>query len=115
MITPKTELPKPNIDRTSKNKIKVKLYRYNRASINENSSVADATYKYVIHIRKLKRNGNQDKFFKLGKQILVYKSKNEFDLKNFDKGIYSIRFQVIITKGNKSRKTNWSRKTLIEI
>ena len=44
-----------------------------------------------------------------------HKSKNEFNLKNFDKGIYSIRFQVIITKSNKSRKTNWSRKTLIEI
>ena len=71
--------------------------------------------KYLIHIRKLKRSGNQDRFFKLGKKFLTYERKNEINLKNMDKGIYSIRYQVVISNSKKSETTKRSKRTLTEI
>ena len=48
-------------------------------------------------------------------KILSYHRKNIYKFKNMDKGIYSVRYQIIITKGHKIKTTKWSKRTLIVI
>ena len=48
-------------------------------------------------------------------KILSYNRKNIYKFKNMDKGIYSVRYQIIITKGHKIKTTKWSKRTLIVI
>ena len=103
------------MNKISGSKFKLRLPKFKGASINTNKNVARAKYSYVIHIRKLKRKGYKDKFYKLGKKVNTINYKNVMNFKNIDRGIYSIRYQIVITKGKKVRKTKWSKKILLDI
>ena len=70
IVTPKTILERSNI-----NKNIITLEKFDGASINEHVDTHNADYKYVIHVRKLKRLGVKDNYYKLGKLELVPKSK----------------------------------------
>ena len=114
VVTPETELPSTSINAKEDNDIlTIQLPKFKKASINGHTDIANAKYKYVIHVRKLKRLGVKDNFYKLGKRFLTYNRKNKIKFKNMDKGIYSVRYQVIILKGDKERKTKWSKRTLV--
>ena len=116
VITPETELPPPSVvNDSTKKTLKISLPKINHGSLNENKNTYEAKVKYIIHVRKLKRLGTKDTFYKLGKKILSYQSKNLYNFKNMDKGIYSIRYQVVITKGSKTKTTKWSKRTLVKI
>ena len=116
IVTPETELEGPIIKKDSLRKtLEITLPKILKASLNENTNVAKAKVTYLIHIRKLKRLGEKDNSYKLGKKFLSYQRKNVLKYKNLDKGIYSIRYQVIITKGHKVKTTKWSKRALVEI
>ena len=70
IVTPKTILERSNI-----NKNIITLEKFDGASINEHIDTHNADYKYVVHVRKLKRLGVKDNYYKLGKLELVPKSK----------------------------------------
>ena len=116
IVTPETALVAPIVSKMPRrNTLMVTLPKINHGSINENINKAEAKVKYLIHLRKLKRLGTKDKFYKLGMKILSYHRKNIYKFKNIDKGIYSVRYQIIITKGHKIKTTKWSKRTLIVI
>ena len=116
IVTPETVLPSPFVNKNKENKVLlIDLPKINHSALKEDTNNLNTKFKYVIHIRKLKRNGVKDKFYKLGEKILTYKRKNKLKFSNMYKGIYSIRYQVIITKGNKIKSTRWSKRTLVEI
>lgn len=114
IVTRETKLPKPIISKGKRKKtLLINLPKIKSGAINGNTK--NVKVKYLIHIRKLKRLGNQDRFFKLGKKFLTYERKNEINLKNMDKGIYSIRYQVVISNSKKSETIKRSKRTLTEI
>ena len=116
VVTPSTKLVTPQVFENNVRKtLKINLQKFKHASINDDISEHDAKFKYQIHIRKLKRLGKKDNFYKLGKKILSYSSQNILKVKNLDKGIYSIRYRVIISKEGKQKSTSWSRRTLVSI
>ena len=116
VITPRTELPSPGVKKEENNKILViNLPKINYGALKENQGIAKAKIRYVIHIRKVKRLGVKDKYYKLGKKILTYKRKNKYNIKQMDMGIYSVRYQVVIIGKNQTKYTKWSKKKLIEI
>ena len=116
VITPRTELPSPGVKKEENNKILViNLPKINYGALKENQGIAKAKIRYVIHIRKLKRLGVKDKYYKLGKKILTYKRKNKYNIKQMDRGIYSVRYQVVIIGKNQTKYTKWSKRKLIEI
>ena len=93
----------------------INLPKINYGALKENQGIAKAKIRYVIHIRKVKRLGVKDKYYKLGKKILTYKRKNKYNIKQMDMGIYSVRYQVVIIGKNQTKYTKWSKKKLIEI
>ncbi|MGI6680566.1 MAG: RCC1 domain-containing protein [Bdellovibrionota bacterium] len=113
---PRMEVPRPEIKKLkNRGALLIKLPKVLKATIRKNKKRNNARFKYLIHIRKLKRLGIKDNFFKLGKKILTYQSSVRYKTKKMDKGIYSIRYKIVITKGNKTRHTKWSKKALVEI
>ena len=76
VITLKTDLENQKVQKaTDSDLLYIQLSEIHKASINESVSDANAKYRYVIHIRKLKRLGIKDKFYKLGKKSLTYEEK----------------------------------------
>lgn len=76
VIIPKTDLENQKVQKaTDSDLLYIQLSEIHKASINESVSDANAKYRYVIHIRKLKRLGIKDKFYKLGKKFLTYEEK----------------------------------------
>ena len=76
VIIPKTDLENQKVQKaTDSNLLYIQLPEIHKAFINESVSDANAKYRYVIHIRKLKRLGIKDKFYKLGKKSLTYEEK----------------------------------------
>ena len=116
VVTPTTELPAPQVNgEGGNNALIVNLPKIIASSFHGKYIDKNTKFKYVIHVRKLKRNGAKDKFFKLGKKVITYNKKNKIKFKNMDKGIYSVRYKVIIFKGNKEKSTKWSVRTLVEM
>ena len=78
VIIPKTDLENQKVQKATDSDsdlLYIQLPEIHKAFINESVSDANAKYRYVIHIRKLKRLGIKDKFYKLGKKFLTYKEK----------------------------------------
>ena len=78
VIIPKTDLENQKVQKATDSDsdlLYIQLPEIHKAFINESVSDANAKYKYVIHIRKLKRLGIKDKFYKLGKKFLTYEEK----------------------------------------
>ena len=70
IVTPETALVAPIVSKMPRrNTLMVTLPKINHGSINENINKAEAKVKYLIHLRKLKRLGTKDKFYKLGKNF----------------------------------------------
>ena len=78
VIIPKTDLENQKVQKATDSDsdlLYIQLPEIHKAFINESVSDANAKYKYVIHIRKIKRLGIKDKFYKLGKKFLTYEEK----------------------------------------
>ena len=76
VITPKTDLENQKVQKaTDSDLLYIQLPEIHKAFINESVSDANAKYRYLIHIRKIKRLGIKDKFYKLGKKFLTYEEK----------------------------------------
>ena len=78
VIIPKTDLENQKVQKATDSDsdlLYIQLPEIHKAFINESVSDANAKYRYVIHIRKLKRLGIKDKFYKLGKKSLTYEEK----------------------------------------
>ena len=78
VITLKTYLENQKVQKATdsdSDSLYIQLPEIHKAFINESVSDANAKYKYVIHIRKIKRLGIKDKFYKLGKKFLTYEEK----------------------------------------
>lgn len=113
---PRMEVPKPKVSKLKNvDGVLIKLPKVLKATINKNKKRNNAKYKYQIHIRKLKRLGVKDNFYKLGKKILTYHTSIRYRSKRMDKGIYSVRYRIVLTRGKKTRYSKWSKRTLIEI
>ena len=70
VITPKTDLENQKVQKaTDSDLLYIQLPEIHKAFINESVSDANAKYRYLIHIRKIKRLGIKDKFYKLGKNF----------------------------------------------
>lgn len=74
-----------------------------------------AKYKYLIHLRKLKRNGYKDENYKLGRKILRYSHRKSYSFRNLDNGVYSIRYLIIIENDQKAEFSKWSGRNLREV
>lgn len=61
------------------------------------------------------RKGIKDDNYILGIKKLSFHKHNKVKFKNMDKGIYSVRYQVFITRKGRVRHTKWSPRNLIEI
>lgn len=78
VITPKTDLENQKVQKATDSDsdlLYIQLPEIHKAFINESVSDANAKYRYLIHIRKIKRLGIKDKFYKLGKKFLTYEEK----------------------------------------
>ena len=78
VITPKTDLENQKVQKATDSDsdlLYIQLPEIHKAFINESVSDANAKYRYVIHIRKIKRLGIKDKFYKLEKKFLTYEEK----------------------------------------
>ena len=78
VIIPKTDLENQKVQKATDSDsdlLYIQLPEIHKAFMNESVSDANAKYRYVIHIRKIKRLGIKDKFYKLGKKFLTYEEK----------------------------------------
>ena len=78
VITLKTDLENQKVQKATDSDsdlLYIQLPEIHKAFINESVSDANAKYRYAIHIRKIKRLGIKDKFYKLGKKFLTYEEK----------------------------------------
>ena len=78
VITLKTDLENQKVQKATDSDsdlLYIQLPEIHKAFMNESVSDANAKYRYVIHIRKIKRLGIKDKFYKLGKKFLTYEEK----------------------------------------
>lgn len=78
VITLKTDLENQKVQKATDSDsdlLYIQLPEIHKAFINESVSDANAKYRYLIHIRKIKRLGIKDKFYKLGKKFLTYEEK----------------------------------------
>ena len=116
VIIPDSELNSPIATVDERRSILlIEMPKINHGSINHNTNVAKAKIKYLIHVRKLKRNGVKDHYYKLGKKLLTYSRVNRYKFKEVESGIYSVRYRVIITRGKKVKYTKWSGRTLVHM
>ncbi|MGI6680657.1 MAG: RCC1 domain-containing protein [Bdellovibrionota bacterium] len=116
VVYPQKRMPRPQVAKNNKrNTLSIKLPKVIKASIDKKRKTNNAKYTYQIHIRKLKRNGVKDRFYKLGKKVLTYHGKIKYRSKRMDKGIYSVRYRIVITRNGETRYTKWSKRKLVEI
>ena len=113
IIDARVELPAPSYKwGNSPHIVTISMQKIVEARLNRYKENTKAKYKYLVRVKKVKRLGVGDEYFKLGKPVSKITHRRKIRFKKLEKGIYSARYRVIIIKGKKTRMTKWSPSTI---
>ncbi len=115
VVYPKTVLDDPVISRLGAKKVQVTMQNFDKASLVQNATKANANFSYEVKIKKIKRLGKDKKDINYRLNHFVFKNvnKNTVTFKKLDKGNYLVKYRIIIKKGKKTKYTAWSKKATV--
>ena len=109
VVYPSTRLKKATVLSIIKNVLKIKMQSFKYASINNKNDFSNTTFKYQVFIKKTKRIGSsKEERYALKKAYTKNMKKNIYSFKKLDKGVYNVKYRVMITNKQMTKYTKWS-------